>query len=251
MSSTAQCTRGRSTRTLRHSTPLASSCAVMPCLISKILQHPTLSSVPNTCESLDSNKPAAVLPRRHHLLQVRLRQRHPRFTLAFTLLELLVVLGIVAVVVAISFPLSSQLQSHAQRVQCSANLRSLYIATELSVQQNGSWPQIDEGDDDDDASADFGIGWIGALKEFGVSEKTWICPTVQNLLGNPDISKPENARVDYVATPFDDKPTTPHEWPRQPWFAEVGNVHRHGNLIIFTDGSISDLDTIVKKQSAK
>ena len=181
---------------------------------------------------------------------LRLR-RPPRPALAFTLLELLVVLGIVAVLVAISFPLSSQLQSRAQRVQCSANLRSLYVATELFVQQNGSWPQIGESDDEDDTSADFGNGWIGALKEFGVSEKTWICPTVQNLLSNPDLSKPENARVDYVATPFDDKPTTPHEWPRQPWFAEIGNVHRHGNLIIFTDGSISDLDTIVKKQSAK
>jgi len=165
--------------------------------------------------------------------------------------ELLVILGIVAVLVAISLPLISQLRSRAQRVQCSANLRSLYIATELFVQQNGSWPQLDEGDDEDDASADSGNGWIAALREFGVPEKTWICPTVQNLLGNPDLSKPENTRIDYVATPFDDKPTTPHEWPTQPWFAEVGNVHRHGNLIIFTDGSISDLDAIVKKQSAK
>lgn len=177
--------------------------------------------------------------------------RLPRPAFAFTVLELLVVLGIVAILVAISFPISSELRSRAQRVQCSANMRSLYIATELFVQQNGSWPQIGESDDEDDASADFGNGWIAALKEFGVSEKTWICPTVQNLLGNPDFSKPENARVDYVATPFDDKPTTPHEWPTQPWFAEVGNVHRHGNLIIFTDGSISDLDTIVKKHSAK
>ncbi len=243
MSSTAQCTPGRSTTTLRHSTPWASSCAAMPCLISKIVQHPTLSCALKRCVSLDSNRLGPV--------QVQHRLRHPRLALAFTLLELLVVCGIVAVLVAISFPLGSQLQSRAQRVQCSANLRSLYIATELFVQQNESWPQIGDSDDEDDTSADFGNGWIAALKEFGVSEKTWICPTVQNLLGNPDLSKPENTRVDYVATPFDDKPTTPRQWPTQPWFAEVGNVHRHGNLIIFTDGRISDLDTIVKKQSAK
>jgi prepilin-type N-terminal cleavage/methylation domain-containing protein len=221
---------------------------------------------------MGSSKPAVFLPQAQrqlqhraerqlqhqvqHRAQRRRRVQHQRLLplksgFAFTLLELLVVLCIVAILVAISFPLSSQLRSRAQRVQCSANLRSLYIATELFVQQNDSWPQIGESDDEDDASADFGNGWIAALKEFGVTEKTWICPTVQNLLSNPDLSKPENARVDYVATPFDDKPTTPHEWPRQPWFAEVGNVHRHGNLIIFTDGSISDLDTIVKKQSAK
>jgi len=31
------------------------------------------------------------------------------------------------------------------------------------------------------------------------------------------------------------------------WFAEVGDVHGHGNLIIFTDGSISDLKTVTGK----
>jgi len=56
---------------------------------------------------------------------------------------------------------------------------------------------------------------------------------------------------DYIATPFDDKPTTPHEWPTQTWFAEVGNMHGHGNLIIFTDGSISELNTVIKNHSGK
>ena len=121
-----------------------------------------------------------------------------------------------------------------------ANLRTLYSATELFIQQNGSWPQIDiEDSESQEASA-----WIAALKPFGVSEKSWICPTIQNLMQNPDYTRPENIRVDYIATPFDDKPTTPHEWPRQPWFIEVADVHGHGNLIIFTDGSISDLKTV-------
>ncbi len=43
----------------------------------------------------------------------------------------------------------------------------------------------------------------------------------------------------------------PHQWPRQPWFVEAGDVHGHGNLIIFTDGSISDLKTVVSNQPAK
>jgi hypothetical protein len=89
-----------------------------------------------------------------------------------------------------------------------------------------------------------------ALQPFGVSRKTWICPTIQDLLRNPDYSRPENARADYFAMPFDDKPTTPHQWPRQPWFVETGDVHGNGNLIIFTDGSISDLKTVAGRQGS-
>jgi len=32
---------------------------------------------------------------------------------------------------------------------------------------------------------------------------------------------------------------------------EAGDVHGNGNLIIFTDGSISDLNTVVKNQPGK
>ncbi|MEP7015486.1 MAG: prepilin-type N-terminal cleavage/methylation domain-containing protein [Verrucomicrobiota bacterium] len=161
----------------------------------------------------------------------------------FSLLEIMVVVVIIAILATVSFPLIAGLRARAQRVQCMANLRNLYVATELYVQQNGSWPQIDTSDSDEDSAT----AWIEALKPFGPTQKTWICPTIQTLLGNPDLTKPENVRVDYVATTFDDKPLTPHQWPRQPWFAEVGDVHGNGNLLIFTDGSISDLNTVSKK----
>jgi hypothetical protein len=69
---------------------------------------------------------------------------------------------------------------------------------------------------------------------------------MQGMLDNPDYSTPDVARIDYIPMPFDPKPTTPHEWPRAPWFVETGDVHGSGNLIIFTDGSISDLSTITK-----
>jgi hypothetical protein len=51
----------------------------------------------------------------------------------------------------------------------------------------------------------------------------------------PDYMKAENVRVDYYATPFDDKPSSPHQWPRQLWFAETADVHGHGNLMIFCE----------------
>lgn len=154
---------------------------------------------------------------------------------------------IIGILVTLSFPLVSGMRARAQRVQCMANLRSLYTATELYIQNNGHWPQIGVTESEDDDDTQYARAWIDALKPFGPTEKTWICPTIQNLLGNPDLSNPANVRLDYVATTFDDKQLTPHLWPRQPWFAEVGNVHGNGNLIIFTDGSISDLNSVAKR----
>ena len=161
-------------------------------------------------------------------------------------MEVLAVFVIIGILAVLLIPAISGIQARAQRAQCMANLRSLYTATELYLQQNGSWPQI-QSDDSDENDQSFAAGWIAALKPFGPIEKSWICPTIQTLMQNPDYTKPENVRIDYMATPFDDKPITPHQWPKQPWFIEAGDVHGHGNLIIFTDGSISDLRTTAGK----
>ena len=152
-------------------------------------------------------------------------------------------LAIIAILAALLLPVFSIMRARAQRVQCMANLRSLYIAAESYLQQNGSWPQI-QGGDSDTAEQDEANAWIAALAPFGPTQKTWICPTIQELLQNPDLSNPENVRIDYTATPFDDKPMSPHQWSTQPWFIESADVHGHGNLIVFTDGSISDLKTV-------
>lgn len=184
-------------------------------------------------------------PRRSRSFWVATRS-HDHFG-GFTLIELTIVIVVIAVLVAITIPTISGLRARAQRVQCSANLRSLYVGAESYLQQNGSWPQIFEGDSDS-AEQTYAAAWIAALKPFGISEKAWICPTVQEVMQNPDLSSAENIRIDYIAVPFDDKPMTPHQWPRQPWFVEAGDVHHHGNLIVFTDGSISDLNTVVQNQ---
>jgi len=167
---------------------------------------------------------------------------------AFSLFELLIVLVIIGILSELLLPAISAFRARAQRVQCMANLRSLYIAANLYVQQNGSWPQIAMGDTDS-AEDDYAKAWIDALTPFGPTQKTWICPTVQNLLGNPDLSDSQNVRVDYGAMSFDDKATTPYQWPQAPWFAESQSVHGNGNLIIFTDGSISDVYTVAAKAS--
>jgi type II secretory pathway pseudopilin PulG len=162
---------------------------------------------------------------------------------AFTIFELLTAIVIVAILGALLLLVFSGLSARAQRAQCTANLHNLYVATEGYIQQNGSWPQILQTDADD-ADQAYARDWIKALSPFGPTQRTWICPTMQGMMGNPDLSQPENARLDYTAMPFDDKPITPHQWPRQPWFVERGDVHGSGNLVIFTDGSVSDVNTI-------
>jgi type II secretory pathway pseudopilin PulG len=168
-----------------------------------------------------------------------------RTSTGVTLLELLVVFAIIAALAAAAIPVLANIRARAQRIQCTVNLRSLYVAAELYVQQNGGWPQIAVGESDDN-DKDYATAWIAALKPFGVSEKNWICPTIQERLKAPNYLQPEDVRIDYAATPFDDKPMTPHQWPTHPWFIEEGDLHGHGNLIIFTDGSASDLKTVAK-----
>jgi hypothetical protein len=99
-------------------------------------------------------------------------------------------------------------------------------------------------DESETADEDYANAWIAALAPFGVTQKNWICPTIQREMRSPDLSKPENVRVDYIASNFDDKPTTPHKWPGQPWFIEAGKGHGNGTLIMFTDGTIKELNSL-------
>jgi prepilin-type N-terminal cleavage/methylation domain-containing protein len=168
----------------------------------------------------------------------------------FTLLELGIVVLIIAILTAIIIPVVATMRARAQRAKCANNLRNLAVAGNLYIQQHGSWPQIPPASASG-PNEEFAAAWIAALAPFNAERETWICPTIQNLMGNPDITDPDNPRVDYIATPFDDKPITPSQWPRQPWFIERGAVHGSGNLIIFTDGSISDLNTVVAEAQRK
>lgn len=169
----------------------------------------------------------------------------PRPVRGFTLLELLIVLVILGILLTLAVPIYSGLRARAQRAACAANLRGLYIASDTFLQRNGSWPQIHAKDfETREALAN---AWIAALEPFGLARKNWICPTIQDSLQGPDYQDPAHARIDYVATPFDDKTLTPHQWPRQPWFIESGDVHGNGNLLIFADGSLAELNDVVPK----
>ena len=137
-----------------------------------------------------------------------------RLAAAFSLLELLIILVIIAILTTLLLPVYGHLRGRAQKVQCMASLRSIYLASDMYVPRNGSWPQIFLKNYE--APENFANTWIAALAPFGTERKTWICPTIQELLHSPDYTVPEKVRLDYVSTAFDDTPTSPHQWPRQP-----------------------------------
>lgn len=159
---------------------------------------------------------------------------------AFTLMELLTVIVIIGILAAMAVGIMADVQFRADRSNCTANLKTLYTGVAIYVQQQGQWPQIDphliSGDDKQYAQL-----WINALSTSGVAKPNWICPSVQRLLQNPDYTKTENIRIDYIPTPFDEKAMTPFLWPKQPWFVERGSVHGGGNLMIQASGQIVSL----------
>ncbi len=165
---------------------------------------------------------------------------------AFTLLEVLTVLVIVAIVATMIIPVYRGFQNHAERAKCTANLRTLYVAADAHVQQQGYWPQIAPGDA---YGLEHALAWIAALEPYTVGRVNWICPSVQRQLRNPDFSRNENARIDYLATPFDTGSRSPYKWPTQPWFIERGDVHGDGQMLIFANGQIKSLREVLLDQT--
>lgn len=161
-------------------------------------------------------------------------------------MELLIVLVIISILRTLLIPVYAGLRTRAQRTQCISNLHNLYVAADLFLQRNGGWPQITRSTSDDGAE-EYANSWIAALSPFGPARQTWISPSIQELLPNPDYLQPQHARLDYIPMNFDDQPTTPHQWPHQPWFIQTGNVHGYGNLLIFTDGSTAETNNLVPK----
>ncbi|MDB6174699.1 MAG: hypothetical protein JWL59_4010 [Chthoniobacteraceae bacterium] len=162
---------------------------------------------------------------------------------AFTLLEILTVLVVMMILVTLLIPALSSLKNRAELASCTSNLKSLYVGANSYVQEQGHWPQVGTKDI---RSPVYTEAWVAALARYGVSRKSWICPTMQRLMKSPDYEKGKGVRVDYFATPFGDGAQTPYKYMTQPWFIERGNVHGNGNLVIFTDGSVVSLNDIAK-----
>jgi prepilin-type N-terminal cleavage/methylation domain-containing protein len=162
---------------------------------------------------------------------------------AFTLLELMTVLVIIAILVTMLMPVFGSLKGKAELQSCVGNLKGLYTAASSYVQDQGHWPQIETKDVQ---RKDYARAWREAFRPYGIGPINWVCPTVQRQLRNPDIVKDSDARIDYLATPFDAGPRTPYKWPTHPWFMERGDVHGDGQLIIFTNSEVRTLKEVFR-----
>jgi prepilin-type N-terminal cleavage/methylation domain-containing protein len=159
---------------------------------------------------------------------------------AFTLLELITVLVIIAILASMLLGVMASIQQRADKANCSGNLKSLYAGAVLYIQEHEHWPQINSRMIRENKK-EYARLWYAAFEPYAIAPINWVCPSVQREFGNPDLKDPDNARIDYLSTPFDARPMTPYLWPKQPWFVERGAVHPGGNLIIFTNGQISTL----------
>lgn len=163
----------------------------------------------------------------------------------FTILELLTVLVIIGILVTMLVPVFANLVDKADRGTCSGNLRSLYVAASAYIQDQGHWPQISTKNLQ---GTSYALDWYQAFERYGIAPKSWVCPTVQRKLKNPDLSKNASPRVDYFATPFSDEPRAAYKYDTQPWFAERGDVHGDGNLLIFPDGRVRSLAEVIQQR---
>ena len=68
--------------------------------------------------------------------------RGVRASPGFTLVELLVVIGILVVLIALLLPVLGKARSHAQEVNCAANLHSIGHAVTMYTQQYGYYPGL-------------------------------------------------------------------------------------------------------------
>ncbi|MGA3171306.1 MAG: hypothetical protein ABSE62_09850 [Chthoniobacteraceae bacterium] len=161
----------------------------------------------------------------------------------FTLLEICSALVIIFILITLLVPGYEAVRMRMEKVNCTNNLRQLYTGASAYLQDHGHWPQINPAllQQADNA---YDEAWIEAYMPYSIGRGTWICPTMERLLGGPDYTQPANYRADYVAMPFDSKHTTPYRWPFYPWFVERGNVHGNGNLMILSDGAVTELSQI-------
>ena len=177
-------------------------------------------------------------------------RRSARSCAGFTLMELMTVVVIILVLAMLILQTSESWRARADEARCISNLKSLYVGATVYMQDQQHWPQVNARLITSDYHA-YGLAWFKAFAPYGISRKTWVCPTTQHGLGDPDLDQDKNMRVDYIATPFDERPSTPYAWSTQPWFIEKGSAHSGGNLMVFEDAQIMSLTAAMHRKASQ
>ncbi len=179
------------------------------------------------------------------------------FRKGFTLLELISAMVVIGILATLSFPLYSSIRAMMEGKRCEANLRSLGAGMNAYLTDRSGWPQIPPYNNEarkavvgapPEAQANSPAGrWIAALKDYGVPEQTWRCPTVdRQILAGAKPEAQKDKRLDYVPTSFGAQ-ENPLAWPEHPWFIERGSSHSGGPNILMTNGTVTNVKKLVGK----
>lgn len=157
------------------------------------------------------------------------------------MVELLLVIGLIAVLASIVLALSKSMRNRAEKAACIANMKSIFTALAAYTNDNKHWPQPPGSAlADEELFWDFWITVLGEDTEYGVPEKTWVCPTYRRLSAGKDYIERTST---YLPAGFDAvSAATPYRWGNQPWLMEIGNHHGKGALVLYPDGSVVPLD---------
>ena len=172
----------------------------------------------------------------------------PHQRAGFTVLELLIAIGIIGVLASLMFPEVGALRERAERIVCTGHLRSLHVGLSSYLNDYEMWPQCPDGLDQD-GKAQF---WLDTLKDYGIQEKDWQCPTLSRIIATSAADTTTEApKLHYQPSIFDANPMTPRKWLGMPWLIEIGDMHHCGNLMISTDGCVLPLSISSMLQAAQ
>lgn len=160
----------------------------------------------------------------------------------FTILEVLAAVLILAILAVVLLPNGRDLMLRAGEVGCIANMRSITVGLRGYLQDHENiWPQ-GPSLNDEDAWEDF---WLEVLEPYGVTEKTWQCPSFNAALAAKGMPLEDRPKVHYVPTVFPAEPGIADRWSTQPWLIERANAHKHGPHVCFPDGSVKSFNKIL------
>jgi len=163
----------------------------------------------------------------------------------FTLIEIIFVVAIMGLLLALAVPEYPKWLAQASQAKCMANMRSLHVGLGNYLNDHGNvWPQGPSPE----AGAAWATFWIRTLEQVDVPERTWECPGIRRMVGNPPRDTITADSIHYSPTMFDALPGTARRWPTQPWLVERANAHGDGALLCFTDGSIKPFNKFLAEQ---
>lgn len=167
---------------------------------------------------------------------------------AFTLLELSAVIFIISILVVMAIPNLRNYMARAGEAACMGNLRSISVGLHGYLQDHGAvWPQGPNPNEE----KEWENFWLAVLRPYGMTDRSWKCPTIDAVLAAGGATREDRPRVHYVPTLFNAEPGMALKWATQPWLIERASAHENGALICFPDGSIKAFNKILAEQGVR